>query len=110
MMPTPVVYQNSVIDPFAHLTETQKSTAIEVFYATNRVPEAKSEDQEYGNSIDKQIHLGVATVHMGDQGASWNDVYEYSRADKQMPPMPIKLGRTIEMAVMPTSLTTRQQK
>ena len=106
MMPAPVVYHNSVIDPFAHLAEAQKSTTIEVFYATNRVPEAKQDEQKYGNSIDKQIHLGVATIHMGDQGSDWNDLYEYSLSEKQISPMPIQLEKTIEMAEMPTGLAT----
>lgn len=106
MMPAPVIYHNSVIDPFAHLAETNKSTKIRVFYATNRLPEANPDDQQYGNSIDRQMHFGTATVRMGHQDMDWDDLYEYSRADKQMPPMPITLEMTTEMAVIPTSFAS----
>ena len=34
LMPTPVIYQNSQIDPFAHLTPELKSPQTHVFYAT----------------------------------------------------------------------------
>jgi len=110
MMPAPVIYHNSVIDPFAHMAEKHKSTKISVFFATNRVPEANPEDHQYGNSIDRQIHLGSATVRMGQQDMDWDDLYAYSRADKQMPPMPITLEMTTEMAIIPTSFTTGQEK
>jgi len=103
MMPAPVIYHSSSIDPFQHLTETQKSTKTRVFYATNRVPNAEANNLKYGNSLDSEIHLGIATVHMGDQSTDWEDLYEYSLANTETLSMPIKLGKHTELAVIPTS-------
>ena len=111
MMPAPVIYHHSSIDPFAHLSETQKDTKTSVFFATNRVSTGELNDQKYGNSIDSEIHLGVATVHMGHQSTDWNDLYEYSLAKTEiMSPMPIKLGEHTQIATMPTRFVPGQDK
>lgn len=110
MMPAPVIYHNSVIDPFAHLPEALKTTKTSVFYATNRAPEVKTDTWKYGNSMDNVIRLGVATVQMGSPDMDWNDLYEYSFVDKHTSPMPIKLEMTTEMAEMPPTLASGQDK
>ena len=106
MMPAPVIYQNSAIDPFAHLREMQKTTKIKIFYATNRAPESKSVEQRYGNSIDSVVHMGVATVQMGDHSTDWADLHEYSIKEKHASTMPINLIKTTELSIMPTTLSS----
>ena len=106
MMPTPIIYHNSAIDPFAHLAETQKTTKTKVFYATNRAPELESIEQRYGNSVDSVVHLGVATIQMGDHSTDWADLHEYSIAEKQTSPMPIKLDKATELSEIPTILSS----
>lgn len=103
MMPAPIIYHNSLIDPFEHLAETQKSIKTRVFYATNRAPNAESNNLTYGNSLDDEIHLGVATVHMGDQSTDWEDLYGYSLANTEILSMPITLEKHTELASIPTS-------
>jgi len=110
MMPSPVIYRSASIDPFKHLTKTQKSTKTRVFYATNRTPKTESNNLKYGNSLDSEIHLGTATVHMGDQSTDWEDLYEYSLANTEILSMPIKLGKHSELAVIPTSFAHRQDQ
>ncbi len=102
MMPAPVIYHNSAIDPFAHLANAQKTTTTKVFYATNRTPESNGIEQQYGNSIDSAVHLGVATVQMGDHRTDWADLYQYSLAEKHASSMPIKLDRVTELSAMST--------
>jgi len=77
LMPTPVIYQNSSIDPFAHLTSAQKSTKTQVFYATNRAPKFSKNRIGYGNKVDSIIHLGKATIRMGDPNSKWDDLQKY---------------------------------
>lgn len=102
MMPAPVIYNGAAIDPFAHLREEQKTTDTEVFYATNRRHEERDNGQPYSNAVDNRLHLGIATVQMGDQNTQWQDLYDYSLADPRIKTMPIQLGSTTEMASMPT--------
>ena len=111
MMPAPVIFDGAAIDPFAHLEETQKTTETSVFYATNRVPETKQNNrQKYNNLIDNNIHLGVATVQMGGQNTDWNELYQYSLADKTITSMPIQLGNVTEMASIPVVFKQNNDK
>ena len=66
LMPTPVIYQDLGIDPFAHLTLAHQSTKTQIFYATNRIPKSSENKIVYGNSLDSTLHLGKATILMGD--------------------------------------------
>ena len=109
-MPTPVIYHDSTIDPFAHLAEAKKTVRTKLFYATNRVPELEPNGPKYGNSIDNVLRLGVATVRMGDNGADWDDLYKYSRAETKVSTIPITLEKSTELAAMPTSFTFGQGK
>ena len=66
LMPTPVLYQSSSIDPFAHLSPEQRSLHMQIFYATNRFPKFTGDEIVYGNTVDSIIHLGTATIRIGD--------------------------------------------
>jgi hypothetical protein len=74
LMPKPVIYQNGVIDPFAHLTPEHQTTRMRVFYATNRVPRSSESGVSYGNALDSSIHLGEATIRMGEPDADWEGI------------------------------------
>jgi len=103
LMPPPVIYQNSAIDPFAHLSAEQKSTETRIFYATNRTPVSSTGDVVYGNRPDSGLHLGQAIVVMGGTGADWDDVREYSLSGPGTDPLPVRLGSIEELATMPES-------
>ncbi|NOQ42429.1 MAG: alpha/beta hydrolase [Desulfuromusa sp.] len=102
LMPTPVMYQNSSIDPFAHLAVAQKSTKTNVFFATNRAPKFSKNRIDYSNTFDSIIHLGKATIRMGGQNSKWDDLYESSLAGVQTKPIPLVLESTVELATMLT--------
>jgi len=104
LMPTPILYQNSSIDPFAHLTSAQKSTKTQVFYATNRVPNFSENETGYGNGLDSIIHLGKATIRMGDPNSKWDDLHKSSLSGEQTQPIPLTLEKTVELAVMPPNV------
>lgn len=61
LMPAPVVYHDSTVDPFAHLSEKEKTTFVSVFFATNRKAQPASATIPYGNEIDDTLHLGTGT-------------------------------------------------
>jgi len=104
LMPTPVIYQNSSIDPFAHLTSAQKSTKTQVFYATNRAPKFSKNRIGYGNKVDSIIHLGKATIRMGDPNSKWDDLQKYLLSDSQTKPIPLTLEKVEELSEMPTKV------
>ncbi len=104
LMPTPVIYHNSSIDPFAHLASAQKSTKTQIFYATNRVPKFTENKVYYGNRLDSIIHLGKADIRMGGPNSKWDDLHKSSLSGERTNPIPLTLEKTIELAIMPTKL------
>ncbi len=101
LMPTPIIYQNSTIDPFAHLSPRHKNTKSQVFYVTNRTPNFSENKLEYGNSIDQILHVGQATIQMGDLTTKWEDLHKYSLSALPTRPVPLTLEEVDEHAVMP---------
>lgn len=110
LMPTPVLYHNSTIDPFAHLSPVHKTTTTEIFYATNRVPTYNASDTRYKNQIDSTIHFGKATIGMGSPGVNWDKLRKLSLANQIDDPIPLTLELTVELATIPNDALQVHQK
>lgn len=115
LMPTPVLYRDSGIDPFVHLAPEHQTTTTRVFYATNRKPVSTSGDTRYSNDLDKILHLGTANVRIGDPSTDWETLTRHSLAGEAVTAVPLRLETTSELAVMAGtppakhSLSTGQQ-
>ena len=108
LMPTPVIYHDSGIDPFAHLNPEQKNTVTQVFYATNRKRIKAENSLHYGNEFDVDIHLGQANVRM-----VWNSVCDLtstkaslSEQREQTEPVILTLDKVVEFADLPGNVLT----
>ena len=101
LMPTPVLYQNSQIDPFAHLTPEHKSPQTHVYYATNRAPTPSGTGSGYGNKVDSVVHLGKATIRIGPPDIEWDDLHKSSLYSTEINSLPIELEEINEMALLP---------
>jgi len=117
LMPTPVIYQKGHIDPFAHMPEEHKSNRTNVFYATNRSPRFSKGKMGYGNGLDSSLHLGEATILMGEPDTHWDELLASSLDETQLVPVPLNLEIVSETAQMPvttirpdSNLTTDQKK
>jgi hypothetical protein len=98
LMSTPVIYHNAAVDPFAHLDPEEKTILTSLFYATNRSPQTSPKDLPYGNGISKHLHLGRATIRMGENINDWEDLYLASILSDRPEPLILTLEDTIEMA------------
>jgi esterase/lipase superfamily enzyme len=96
LMPTPIIYQDSKIDPFAHLTAVQKSTKTEVFYATNRVPRPPGKTIWYSNEIGSTLHFGQATIDMGGPDGNWEGLLQSTFSDTEEEPVVLTVDKVIE--------------
>jgi esterase/lipase superfamily enzyme len=105
-MPTPVIYQNSLIDPFAHLTPEHRTPQTHVFYATNRAPNSSGSEPGYGNSLDSIVHLGRATIRIGNPDMDWNDLHESSLSSTEINSLPLTLEKIDEIAVLPVQYSS----
>lgn len=97
LMPAPVIYHNPQVDPYAHLTQEQKTTAVPVFYATNRVAKKSDYGIQYGNGVSDFLHLGRSHVRFGDHLTTWDDLYRASTSMEASDPIPVSLVGTDEM-------------
>lgn len=104
LMPSPVLYQDGSVDPFAHLDGHHRSPLNHVFYATNREPRQAG----YGNRVSNSLHLGEAWVRMGEPDADWQQLVEASLAHPPLEAVPLTLERVTESAAMP--ITSDPQK
>ncbi|MFT5728897.1 MAG: esterase/lipase superfamily enzyme [Desulforhopalus sp.] len=74
LMPTPILYVDTSLDPFAHLSDEHKTQRPHVYYATNRIVKGSAGNLSYSNEIDTNIHFGKAIIRMGEPGFSWDDI------------------------------------
>jgi esterase/lipase superfamily enzyme len=98
-MPTPVIYSQDHINPFAHLSPDDLTTDLRIFYGTNREPTGNGEIQQYGNKISTTLRVGQAKIRFGDQATTWDDVDKASQAiNPRDPEMPMYLVESNELA------------
>lgn len=89
-MPAPVGYDAKGADPFAVMPEADRSTTIDVLYATDRSrTKYRTASKWYGERRGLALRLGTATVRIGSKGASWEKVSESSRKGYR-PPMELE--------------------
>ena len=100
LMPTPVLFDNVALDPFKHLTPEQKTSQVEVFYATGRDEMQTVDGVHYGNQVDFLLHFGTATVEFGAPALSWPDLYRVSLLPERPAPVSLQLLGTQPMASM----------
>ena len=90
MMPAPVAYSTSGVDPFASMTPEEQSTTVEILYATDRSrTKYRRPEKWYGEKRGLALRLGSASVRLGGKNATWSEVARESRADDR-PPMTIE--------------------
>lgn len=91
LMPTPVLYEDRIVEPFSHVAEPLRTPTTRVFYATNRAHRAHDPEQPYGNGFDDELHLGLASVRIGTPDVDWNEVVELSLDNPPGSTIPITL-------------------
>lgn len=98
LMPTPVVYEGALVDPFKHLGDNQQSTEMSIYYATNRSPRYIGETVMYGNGFDSTLHLGMATARFGYPETTWDELHAFSTSTGSREPLPVTITRVEEIA------------
>jgi esterase/lipase superfamily enzyme len=78
LMPTPVIYDDEVLEPFSGLASPLQAPETSVFYATTRQLRNSDGQTRYGNGVDDVLHLGAAKVLIGEPDSSWDDVVRLS--------------------------------
>jgi esterase/lipase superfamily enzyme len=106
LMPTPIIYEDHTIDPYAWLPEDRRTTEVEILYATDRKPKQSADDgiDRYGKrGLD--LRLGEASVRIGGSDESFRSVAARS-LDNDRPT--VRVTRVEEVGILWTTILERE--
>lgn len=95
LMPTPVMYLDGKVEPFAHLPLECRTTEAEVFFVTNRIRHGEG----YGAGLDDQMRFGVAKMGLGNVDETWVGLVDASTQHPRAEPLPVRVVSSKELAV-----------
>ncbi len=78
LMPTPTVFLDGQPNAFAANPALAKTNSIDLFYATNRLPIGLRTNRTYAVVPGRDLHLGVATIRIGEERTTWDQIYAMS--------------------------------
>lgn len=81
LMPTPVSFHDSDVDPFAAAGEKLLGTDVPVLYATNRGAIIEKPEPLHTALPSERLRLGLAHVRIGDETLSWEALRRLSTSD-----------------------------
>lgn len=108
LMPPPVVYTDSSIDPFMHLSAVHRSPHMHVFYATNRMPAGTQDNDTYSNYYSSTLRFGRAGIRMGAPGTDWETLHRSSVSAEVTDPIVMSMETVEEKAVRTDVGTTEK--
>jgi len=78
LMPAPEVFIDGQTSVFPSYPAAVTDPEIKLFYATNRLPVGPRSSRLYAVIPGRDLHAGVATVRIGDEGTTWDKIYAWS--------------------------------
>jgi esterase/lipase superfamily enzyme len=107
MMPTPVVFWDGRIDPLDKLPEARRTNEVKIFYATDRPASGPEADRRYRNGRGPALRLGEATVQLGGDSLSWEELHAASKAPKRTRSVPLILKNATELGALTATVTDK---
>ena len=78
LMPVPLVFQEGGAAIVGAAPEFADNSRIALFYATNRLPVGPQNDRLYTVAPDRRLHLGTATLRIGDETSTLDQLREWT--------------------------------
>lgn len=101
---TPLIVKNGTYEPFASMDEADQRTSMEIFYATSREPKTPNKlGPTYGLGRSEVVRLGVATVQLGNDNRTWEELRESSTAGTRAK---VKITKIEEIGSLPSTTLT----
>src|SRR5437763_14124166 len=97
-MPVPVVFRDPRIDPCAPITPAQQSNRVQIFYATSRRATGSPSKPSYSNDVGSDLRLGVATVQLGGDAMTWEQLCAITTGKVRVNKLPMSIPQMREMA------------
>ncbi|MHC4932708.1 MAG: alpha/beta hydrolase, partial [Planctomycetota bacterium] len=84
-MQTPIVYQGGAVDPYAQLAPDERTTSVEVFFATDRnAVESEAPEGRYGSKRGQVLRLGTVTARVGAEDMQWDELHRKTLASEDL--------------------------
>ena len=101
LMPTPNLYVNAPVDPFADVVPSYQSNKVDVLYATDRLPvHTNGNDLEYGYGRSASLAFGSCVVEIGHD-VTWEELVMNSRVRNRTVALPLKVVSITEQVRFP---------
>jgi esterase/lipase superfamily enzyme len=78
LMPAPAAFLDGEVNAFEANPSLTPDQRIELFYATNRLPIGPRDNRVYAVVPGRDLHLGTASIRIGDEGTPWEKIYAWS--------------------------------
>lgn len=78
LMPAPMVFLDGRTNIFSDDPDRAPDPEIDLFYATNREALGTPEARDYARVPGDDLHAGVVTIRIGEDGTTWDRIYEWS--------------------------------
>ncbi len=78
LMPPPLLFQDGGERVFELAPALAEGSEIELFYATSRLPVGPRENRAYTVAPDRRLHLGTATLRIGEEGSTLDQLREWT--------------------------------
>jgi hypothetical protein len=106
VMPTPDVYDQSVIDPFTDSSFVERGPEAGILYATDREPAGEGDSERfYKNAREYLLRLGLAQVEMSIKDITWEEAKEISLLKNRTAKYPLQVSEAEEFGVLADSYT-----
>jgi esterase/lipase superfamily enzyme len=96
LMPTPEGLRDERFDVFSQNPNIEKDNTVTLFYATNRLPEKNASGLRYSKKFDHTLRFGEATLQLGSEEVTWEQLHEQSTTGERRDTFEISLIRTEE--------------
>jgi esterase/lipase superfamily enzyme len=78
LMPAPEAFLDGEVNAFSANPALTQDPRIPLFYATNRLPIGPRSNRLYAVVPGWDMHMGVATIRIGEEGTTWDRIYAWS--------------------------------
>ena len=103
LIPTPNLYLDRELDPFANVPSPLKTTTVDLLYATDRQIKSGEEGHtEYGYGRSVSLAFGSCVVGIGTK-LTWDDLVEASRTKRRSVSLPLRVISVTELGRFPAT-------
>jgi len=108
LMPTPVLYTETGLDPLGHIPENEQWTPRRVYYATVRERDKNLQRIGYTNKTSDQISVGLALISFGGPNFTWSDLDEASKTTDRQEVVDLSVAGLVEAGQFPRDATIEE--